>query len=84
MIRLFKYDACSQFTDFPNDLFRRKDISVTYFFDEDKVTIDETGYRLSTALHIQRSGSPAYSVETSLYIKLKSKLKVAFQNLFTC
>lgn len=84
MIRLFKYNKCSEYADFPNDLFRRTDISMTFTHNEDKVIIEAEEYRLSNALYIQGCGSPSNSVETSLFIKFKTNLKLALQNLFSC
>lgn len=84
MIRLFKYDHCSNFADFPNDLFRRTDIALTYIHEEDKVIIGSETFRLSTALYIQGCGSPSNSVETSLFIKIKTNIKLALQNLLSC
>ena len=84
MIRLFKYDKCSEFADFPNDLFRRTDTQLTFNHNEDKVTIGSQDFRLSNALYIHGCGSPSNSVETSLFIKLKTNIKLALQNLFSC
>lgn len=84
MIRLFKYDKCSEFTDFPNDLFRRTDIPLTFKHSEDRVTIGSKDYRLSSSLYIQGCGSPSNSVESSLFIKFKTNIKLALQNLFSC
>lgn len=84
MIRLFKYDKCSEFVDFPNDLFRRTDITMSFIHNEDKVIIDNKTFKLSTALYIQGCGSPSNSVETSLFIKLKTNIKLALQNLLSC
>lgn len=84
MLRLFKYDNCSEFTDYPDDLFRRTDYTLLFSHEKDKVTVNQEAYRLSSILHLQGTGSNANSVETSLFIKLRSNLKLAIQNLFKC
>ncbi len=84
MLRLFKYDNCSEFTDYPDDLFRRTDYILLFSHEEDKVTVNQEVYRISSILHLQGTGSNANSVETSLFIKLRSNLRLAIQNLFKC
>lgn len=84
MLRLFKYDNCGEFTDYPDDLFRRNDLSIRFEHEEDKVTINQVSYRLSSILHLVGSGSRANSVETSLFIKIRNNLRLAIQNLIKC
>ena len=84
MIRLFKYDNCSEYADFPNNLFRRTDLTVSFNYDEDKVIIGSQAFKISNILHIQGSGSHANSIESSLFMKLKTNIKLALQNLFSC
>lgn len=84
MIRLFRYENCSEYVDFPNDLFRRTDLSISFSYEEDKVVIENKPYKLSNILHIQGSGSPNNSIESSLFIKLKTNIKLALQTLFNC
>ena len=84
MLRLFKYDSCSEFSDYPNDLFRSTGYSVSFDYDNDKVTINNESYKISSILHIKGSGSHANSIESSLFIKIKTNIKLALQNLFNC
>jgi hypothetical protein len=84
MLRLFRYDNCSEFTDYPDDLFRRTDLSLSFQYEEDKVNVNQVTYRLSSILHLKGTGSRANSIETSLFIKLRNNLRAAIQNLLKC
>jgi hypothetical protein len=84
MLRLFKYDSCNEFSDYPNDLFRSTEYSVLFDYDNDKVTINNEAYKISSILHIQGSGSNANSIESSFFIKMKTNIQLALQNLFSC
>jgi hypothetical protein len=84
MLRMFKYESCNEWVDFPNDVFRNTDYRVSFVFDKDMVTINSQEFRISGILHIQGSGSPANSIQSSLFAKIKSNVKLAMQNLFNC
>ena len=84
MIRLFKYEDCANFKDFPNDLFKREEIIETIDYTDDKVTIEGEGYRLSSLMHLSGSGSNANSLEVTQFQGLKNKIKRGFMNLFNC
>lgn len=83
MIRLYKYENCSEFKDFPNDLFKRNEVE-NIDFDFDKVTIQSEEYRLSSLLHLTGTGSKDNSMEVTQFQNLKTKIKVGFLNLFNC
>lgn len=84
MLRLFKYDSCNEFSDFPNDLFRRTDYSLSFDYENDKLSINNKAYRISSILHLKGTGSKTNSIESSLFIKFKTNIKLALQNLFSC
>jgi len=84
MLRLYKYAKCSEYTDFPNHLFRSADYDISYEHENDKVIINEETYKISTILHLTGSGSNGNSIESSLFQKIKTNVKLAFQSLFKC
>lgn len=84
MIRLFKYENCAEYSDYPNDLFRSDEYAVSFDFENDKVFVNDVPYKLSGLLHIQGSGSKSNSIESSLFQKIKTNVKLAFQSLFNC
>jgi len=84
MIRMSKYDSCNEWMDFPNDVFRNGHYDISFSHNEDKVTINEQAFRISSILHIHGSGSPANSVQASFYTKFKTNVKQAMQALIQC
>lgn len=84
MLRMFKYDTCHEWVDFPNDVFRNTDFTIAFSHTEDKVTINNQAFRISGILHIHGSGSPANSVQSSFFAKFKTNVKQAIQALIQC
>jgi hypothetical protein len=84
MIRMFKYDSCNKWMDFPNDVFRNDYYDISFSHNEDKVAINKQVFRISSILHIHGSGSPANSIQSSFYTKFKTNVKQAIQTLINC
>lgn len=84
MLRLFKYENCAEYKDFPNHLFRANEYGVSFDHENDQVLVNGEPYKISTILHIQGSGTASNGIQLTLFNKLKTNIRSALETLFKC